>query len=73
MRVSIFYFTKKWFWGLLLRKTAKTFEEFEQEMEKKSYSPKQIRAYHKNHNSKTMGIAFVGFAFIDSMENGKMD
>jgi len=39
-------------------------------MEKKGYSPKEIRAHHKFHISKTMGIAFVGFAFIVSMENG---
>ena len=66
----LFHYDEKWFWGLLLRKTAKTFEEFEEKMKKKGYAHKEIRAYHKNHISKTMGIAFVGFAFIDSMENG---
>ena len=29
-----------------------------------------FEAYHKNHINKCMGVAFAGFAFEDSMENG---
>ena len=56
---------------MLLQKTAKTFEEFEKEIEKKGYSPKEMRTYHENHISKTMGITMVSFVFIDSTENGR--
>jgi len=55
------HYDEKWFWGMLFRKTAKTFDDL----------PKSVvRAYHKNHISKTMGIAFVAFAFDDTIENG---
>jgi hypothetical protein len=55
------HYDEKWFWGMLFRKTAKTFDDL----------PKSVvRAYHKNHISKTMGIAFVAFAFEDTVENG---
>ena len=33
-------------------------------------SANEIRAYHKNHISKTMGIAMVAYAFEDCIENG---
>ena len=29
-----------------------------------------MQAYHKNHINKCMGVAFVGYAFEDNMENG---
>ena len=44
-----------------MRKNAKCFDEL---------PPNIIKAYHKCHISKTMGIAVVGFAFEDSIENG---
>ena len=57
----IHYYDEKWFWCMLFRKTAKTFDDF----------PKSVvQAYHKNLISKTMGIAFVAFAFDDTIENG---
>ncbi len=57
-------------WGLLLRKTAKTFGEYERVLEKNELNANEIKVYHKNHISKTMGIAMVGYAFVDSIENG---
>ena len=44
-----------------MRKTAKSFEDVERQV---------MKIYHKCHVSKTMGIAVVGFAFEDSLENG---
>ena len=29
-----------------------------------------MKAYHRNHINKVMGIAFVGFAFTDCIESG---
>lgn len=66
----LFHFDEKWFWGLLLRKTAKTFDEFVAHLKSQGLNEKEIRAYHKCHISKTMGIAMVGFAFEDSILNG---
>ena len=58
----LIHFNEKWFWGLLMRKTAaKTFE---------GLAPKVMKAYHKCHISKIMGIAEVGYAFEDCIENG---
>ena len=57
----LIHYDEKWFWGMLFRKTAKSFDEL----------PKAtIKAYHKCHISKTMGVAVVGIAFQDSLENG---
>ena len=66
----LIHYDEKWFWGLLLRKTAKTFEEYEKVLSNNGLSANEIRAYHKNHISKTMGIAMVGYAFEDCIENG---
>lgn len=60
-RYLLLHYDEKWFWGMLLRKTAKKFDGLD---------PEVIRCYHKNHISKTMGIAVVGIAFEDTLENG---
>ena len=44
-----------------MRMTAKTFQGVEHNV---------MKIYHKCHISKTMGIAVVGMAFEDSLENG---
>ena len=48
------------FWGVLLRKTAKTFD---------GINPEAVRAYHKYHISKTIGISVLGVGFEDSLDN----
>ena len=57
----LIHYDEKWFWGMLLCKTAKKF---------KGLDPETIKAYHKCHISKTMGIAVVGCAFDNTLENG---
>lgn len=67
----VFHYDEKWFWGLLLRKIAKSFDDYKKELEERGMEEKKlVKAYHKCHISKTMGVAFLGFAFINSMENG---
>ena len=46
---------------MLLCKTAKKFD---------GLKPEVVRAYHKSHISKTMGISVVVMGFEDSVENG---
>ena len=46
---------------MLTRKNAKTFE---------GVGMRAMKAYHKCHIAKTMGIAVVGMVFEDSLENG---
>ena len=46
------HYDKKWFWGLVLRKNAKSFEGLD---------PGTIRAYHKSHISKVMAVCSVCF------------
>ena len=55
------HYDEKWFWGLVLRKNAKSFWDLD---------PNTIKAYHKSHISKVMGICTLGFAFVDNVENG---
>ena len=55
------HYDGKWFWGLVLRKNAKPFDGLD---------PAVIRAYHKSHISKVMGICTVRYAFEDCVENG---
>ena len=55
------HFDEKWCWGMLLCKTAKKFD---------GLKPEVVRAYHKSHISKTMGISVVVMGFEDSVENG---
>ena len=57
----LIHYDEKWFWGLLLRNTAKWFEGVEKDVKK---------FYHKCHVTKTMGIAVVGIGFQDTLENG---
>jgi hypothetical protein len=58
----LIHYDEKWFWGLLLfHKTAKCFDDLPKNV---------IKAYHKCHISKTMGIAVVAIAFENSLENG---
>ena len=52
---------EKWFWGLVLRMNAKSLWEL---------PPATIKAYHKSHISKVMGICTLGYAFVDNVENG---
>jgi hypothetical protein len=56
-------YDEKWFWGLVMRRGAKSCEDLG--INQQSYS-----AYHKSHIAKTMGVAFTAFAFEDSIENG---
>ena len=44
-----------------MRKNAKSFEGLD---------PAVMRAYHKSHISKVMGICTVAYAFINNVENG---
>lgn len=55
--------TKKWFWGLVMRRDARCCEELE-------ISQQAFKAYHRNHINKCMGVAFTALAFEDSLENG---
>lgn len=55
------HYDEKWFWGLVLRKNAKTFWDL---------PPAVLKAYHKSHISKVMGICTIGYAFVDNVENG---
>jgi hypothetical protein len=59
----LIHYDKKWFWGLVTRKGARACEEL-------GIDPHTFEAYHKSHINKTMGVAFVAFAFEDSIENG---
>jgi len=60
---SIYWFTMKWFWGMVMRQAAKMCEEL-------GIDKHAFEAYHKNHINKCMGVAFTAFAFEDNMENG---
>jgi hypothetical protein len=57
------HYDEKWFWGLVLRRGAKACAEL-------GIEPHTFQAYHKSHINKTMGVAFVAFAFEDNFENG---
>jgi hypothetical protein len=56
-------YDEKWFWGLVMRRGAKSCEDL-------GINPQSYSAYHKSHIAKTMGVAFTAFAFEDSIENG---
>ena len=56
-------YDEKWFWGLVLRAAAKECPEL-------GVNPRTAACYHKNHIEKVMVVAFTGFAYKDSMENG---
>jgi hypothetical protein len=60
-RYLLIHYDEKWFWGMLLRKNAKSFDDLPVAVQK---------AYHKLHISKVMCVAVVGFAFRDTIENG---
>lgn len=49
-------YDEKWFWGLVMRRGAKSCADLE-------VYPESYSAYHKSHISKTMGVAFTAFAF----------
>lgn len=56
-------YDEKWFWGLVMRATAKKCEELGLE--------KAINAaYHKNHIDKVMVVAVTAYAFDSNVENG---
>ena len=55
------HYDEKWFWGLVLCKNAKSFDGLD---------PAVMRAYHKSHISKVMGICTVAYTFVDCVENG---
>ena len=59
----LIHYDEKWFWGLVMRRQAKSCEEL-------GIDPHSYSAYHKSHIAKTMGVAFTAFAFEDNMENG---
>jgi hypothetical protein len=59
----LIHYDEKWFWGLVTRKGDRACEEL-------GIDPHTFEAYHKSHINKTMGVAFVAFAFEDSIENG---
>ena len=54
-------YDKKWFWGLVLCENAKSFWDLPLAI---------LKAYHKSHISKVMGVCIAGFAFEDNIENG---
>jgi len=56
-------YDKKWFWGLVMCRGAKSCADL-------GIHPELYKAYHKSHISKTMGVAFTAFAFEDNIENG---
>ena len=56
-------YDEKWFWGLVLRAAAKECPEL-------GLNPRSFQTYHKKHINKVMVVAFTGFAYVDSMENG---
>ena len=47
-------FDEKWFWGMVTRNTAKSFEGIEKNT---------LSAYHKSHINKVMGVAFLELPF----------
>ena len=55
------HFDEKWFWWLVLRKSAKVCDEI-------GLDPHVFRAYHKLHIEKVMGVAVTGHE--NNMENG---
>ena len=55
------HYDEKWFRGLVLRKKTKLFDDL---------PPAVIKAYHKSHILKVMGVCAVGFVFENSVENG---
>ena len=57
------HFDEKWFWGLVLRKSAKACKEI-------GLDPHVFRAYHKLHIEKVMGVAVTGYAYENNVENG---
>ena len=56
-------YDEKWLWGLVNRKGANMCEEL-------GIYSHTFRYYHRSHINKTMGIAFISFAFENSIENG---
>jgi hypothetical protein len=62
-KYMLIHYEEKWFWGHVIRKGAWACEEL-------GIDPHTFEAYHKSHINKTMGVAFVAFAFEDSVENG---
>jgi hypothetical protein len=56
-------YNEKRFWGFVTRKGAWACEEL-------GIYPHTFEAYHKSHINKTMGVAFLAFAFEDRIENG---
>ena len=59
----LIHYDEKWFWGLVLRRDAKACDSL-------GLEATAMKAYHRNHINKVMGIAFVGFAFTDCIESG---
>ena len=58
----LIHYDEKWFWGLVLRRDAKACDSL-------GLEATVMKAYHRNHINKVMGIAFVGFAFTDCIES----
>ena len=56
----LIYFDEKWYRGLLISNIAKSFEDIKQCI---------MKVYYKCHMLKTTGIAVMGFAFDDTLEN----
>ena len=59
----LLHYDEKWFWGLVLRRNAKACKEL-------GIERTNLKAFHKGHINKTMGIAVVGAAFEGSLLNG---
>ena len=55
------HFDEQWFWRVILCKTANKSDGIKTEA---------VRAYHRYHISKIMGISVVGMDFDYSLENG---
>ena len=55
------HYDEKWLWGLGLTKSAKSFYDL---------PPVVLKAYHKSHISKVMGICTVEYNFEKNVKNG---
>ena len=55
------HYDEKWFWGMVTKSTARTFDGLDQQTQ---------QAYHKSHINKSMAVAFTAYAFKDCTDNG---
>ena len=58
----LIHYNEKWFWGLLIRRQSKAYEELG--LEQTSF-----KAYHRNYINKIMGIVFTAYVFTENIMN----